>query len=609
MSSGKVLTPPPIPGMTPSLHRLAVAGETHADDGLPRKFAKYTLLRKLATGGMAELFLALQKSVAGFEKLIVIKRVLPQMVEDRSFIDMLLQEARIAATLSHPNIVQIYDVGEAEGSFYIAMEHIHGEDIRSVIRQMRAKDYPEFPVEHALAIALGVCAGLNYAHEKKDLDGHPLGIVHRDISPQNVLMTFSGDIKIVDFGIAKSDTKMITETKSGRLKGKVPYMSPEQARGEKIDGRSDIFSAGVMLFELTTGRRLFKGQSEFETLKLICDRDYPLPSSVRSGYPPALESIVMKALAKDPTERYQTARQMQNALEEFIREERVAVSSSALQQFMQSLFEDKLASQQDELNVGRQAVTELERVESMRPPPVAVQPGSTLSMPAAARTVTGVRKYQAKTPLVLLGGAALVLGIGVGVFSLVGRKKIDTVAAQVVLGSVTIESDPEGAEVVVDGTLRADKTPVTVRDLPLDRKIDITIRKEGFAPERQTVELSAERPTLAIRSSLREIPVIGPSAIAATALTNVPVDRPHSSHGKKPLVHTDDKRTGRLNVDRAGGWCNVAIDGAGRGATPIAGIELSAGTHKVTCTTADGKAESATVTVPADGTARYKFSF
>src|SRR5579859_7783437 len=213
-------------------------------EGLPRQLGKYTLLRVLATGGMAELFLAIQRSVAGFEKLIVIKRILPSMNHDKAFIDMLLHEARIAATLSHANIVQIFDVGQIDGTYYIAMEHVHGEDLRSIVRQMRKKNVTEFPLEHAIGIMAGVCGGLAYAHEKPDLDGSSLNIVHRDISPQNVVVTFSGDVKIVDFGIAKSDTKMSTETRSGKLKGKVPYMSPEQARGEDIDSRSDIFAVG-----------------------------------------------------------------------------------------------------------------------------------------------------------------------------------------------------------------------------------------------------------------------------------------------------------------------------------------------------------------------------
>ncbi|HEX3345183.1 MAG TPA: serine/threonine-protein kinase, partial [Polyangiaceae bacterium] len=322
-------------------------GVDAGDAGLPCRFGKYTLIRKLATGGMAELFLAIQKSMAGFEKLLVIKRILPAMNKDRAFIDMLLHEARVAATLSHPNIVQVFDVGEVDGAYYIAMEHVHGEDLRSIVKQMKKKDVVEFPLEHALSIVLGMCAGLAYSHEKRDLDGTALNIVHRDVSPQNVVVTFTGDVKVVDFGIAKSDARLEEHSKNGNLKGKVPYMSPEQARGEPIDWRSDVFAAGVILFELTTGKRLFKGTSEYDTLKLICEREYPLPSQARLGYPRELEVVVMRALAKDREQRWQSAREMQAAIEEFVRKERLAVSTIALSKFMQGLFEDKLASQKE----------------------------------------------------------------------------------------------------------------------------------------------------------------------------------------------------------------------------------------------------------------------
>ena len=236
------LLPPP-PGNESSL-----AGHDPLMEGLPQRFGKYTLIRKLAEGGMAELFLAIRRSIAGFEKLIVIKRILPAMNRDRAFIDMLLHEARVAATLSHTNIVQIFDVGQVDGTYFIAMEHVHGEDLRQVVRQMRRKGLVDFPIEHAISIVLGLSAGLAYAHDKRDLDGTPLNIIHRDISPQNTVVSFTGDVKIVDFGIAKSDTKLKDDTKSGRLKGKVPYMSPEQARGKTLDHRSDVFAVGVILF-------------------------------------------------------------------------------------------------------------------------------------------------------------------------------------------------------------------------------------------------------------------------------------------------------------------------------------------------------------------------
>jgi serine/threonine-protein kinase len=329
-----------------------------SNEPLPRKLGKYTLVRKLASGGMADVFLAIQRSVGGFEKLVVVKRILRSLEHDYAYVDMLLHEARVAATLSHPNIVQVFDVVSVDGEYFIAMEHVHGEDLRTVVRQMKSRHLPEFPLEHALSVVLGVCAGLAYAHEKRDLDGRALHIVHRDVSPQNVVVTFSGGVKLVDFGIAKSDVSGAEETTDndsdiGRLKGKIPYMSPEQARGEGVDWRSDIFSAGVMLFELTTGRRLFKGPSELETLKLISDGPYPLPSEVHPGYPPALEGIVTRALARDRSERWQSAREMQAALEEFVRLERLPASPVTLSGLMRALFEDKLQEHAEALQEGK----------------------------------------------------------------------------------------------------------------------------------------------------------------------------------------------------------------------------------------------------------------
>jgi serine/threonine protein kinase len=366
------------------------------------RLGKYTLVRQLATGGMAELFVALQKGVFGFEKLVVIKRLLPALTGDRALVEMLLHEARIAATLSHPNIVQIFDVGVADDTYFIAMEHVHGEDLRSIVRQMKAQGVLEFPIEHAISVVLGVCAGLAYAHEKRGLDGSPLNIVHRDISPQNVIVAYAGEVKVVDFGIAQSDAMSEGDTKSGRLKGKIPYMSPEQARGDAIDLRSDIFAAGVMLFELTTGRRLFKGTNEYATLELICERPYPRPSEVRADYPPELEVIVMRALAKDRTERWQSARDMQSALEDFVRRERVPVSPITLSKFMHSLFAEKIESQRAELAPGN-PTADVIAVE----PDAAAQNGrgSSIGPTATPRAVTEVG-VQSRGVLVL-GLAAL----------------------------------------------------------------------------------------------------------------------------------------------------------------------------------------------------------
>jgi serine/threonine-protein kinase len=261
------------------------------------------------------------------------------------------------------------------------MEHVHGADIRAIVRQMKKKEVLAFPIEHALGIVMGAAAGLAHAHERRGRDGESLGIIHRDVSPQNIMVTFHGDVKVIDFGIARSDKFTFDEeTKTGKLKGKVPYMSPEQCRAELLDARSDVFSLGTVLFELTTGKRLFKGQSDFETLKLICDREYPSPVDVNPDYPPALSTIVMRALAKDREQRYPSARALLADLETFAREQKLGVSRLTLEAFMRDLFAEQLASEEanglevppdapSESELEMSAVQRISRVIAPPPPP------------------------------------------------------------------------------------------------------------------------------------------------------------------------------------------------------------------------------------------------
>lgn len=472
---------------------------------LPRAFGKYTLLRELASGGMAKVYLALQRAVAGFEKLVVVKRILPELARDPNFVEMLLAEARTAATLNHPNVVQTFDVGEHEGTYFIAMEYINGEDVRSIVRGMKHKNVSEFPLEHTLTIINGMCAGLAYAHEKRGIDGVPLNIVHRDVSPQNVLITFSGDVKIVDFGIAKSTAAVAAEkTTAGQLKGKVPYMSPEQARGEDIDHRSDIFALGIMLFELTTGRRLFKAKSDYETLRLICDRDYPRPSSVRPDYPPALEAVVMKALEKDLTKRYQSARDMQADIEAFIREERIAASTVSLSTWMNYLFEEKIAQQKTVL----QDVKQLADVIATQQLELSSDWMKETSITMGAATITGadltgfheLKKRQTRL-FVGLGALLLAVGGGAAFFAMKAKKEQATVVAppppapepEVKRGKLTVTSEPGDAYVRVAGELQGQKTPVSADKLPLDIALEVKISKEGFEDVEEKVTFSADK--------------------------------------------------------------------------------------------------------------------
>jgi eukaryotic-like serine/threonine-protein kinase len=299
----------------------------------------------MATGGMAEIWLARVRGIEGFQKLVTVKKILPHLARDPEFLRMFIDEARIAATLQHPNVVQVYDIGESAGQYFFAMEYIHGQDLSRILRRaMKGRD--RVPLEHALTIGMGMCAGLHYAHEKVGFDGHPLKLVHRDVSPQNVMVGFDGGgVKVLDFGVAKAAARSGV-TRDGMLKGKTPYMSPEQCLATELDRRSDIFSMSILLWELTTTRRLFREDGEYATLKAITETDAPPPSSVFPEYPPALERIVMKGLARDPAERWQTAEELQLALEDCARKLELAPSPVALGHYLRGQFRTELDAEQ-----------------------------------------------------------------------------------------------------------------------------------------------------------------------------------------------------------------------------------------------------------------------
>ncbi len=304
----------------------------------PQRLGRYQLLRKIAVGGMAEIYLARVTGAAGFEKNVVVKRILPQLAQSDEFYQMFLDEARIAATLQHPNVVQIYDAQNVGGEHFIAMEYLDGADLLT-IRRVLAERRQGLPVQHSVFVVSGVASGLHYAHERRGLDGSPLEIVHRDVTPQNIILTREGGIKLVDFGIAKA-TNRLTTTGFGTLKGKLAYMSPEQCRSEGVDRRSDIYSLGIILFELTTGKRLYRGMSEYEVLKQVIETDVPAPSSLLPGYPADLEEVVLRALARDRDQRYPTALAFHQDLERFARSRGVVGSSLALAEFLSPLLEE-----------------------------------------------------------------------------------------------------------------------------------------------------------------------------------------------------------------------------------------------------------------------------
>jgi serine/threonine protein kinase len=300
------------------------------------KLGRYELLRQIAVGGMAELYLARTQGIEGFEKLVVLKRILPQYAGHASFVDMFLHEARLAATLHHANIAQVYDIGEDEGDYFFAMEYVHGEDLDRIAAVADEQGVP-MSMDAALTLVSGLCAGLHYAHERTGADGKPMNIVHRDVSPSNVVVSYDGAVKLVDFGIAWAASR--PGTTDGGLKGKIAFMSPEQCRGKAtLDRRSDLYSVGTLLYELTTGKAPFTGETEYQVLHQIVNDDAPSPKTIVPDYPEKLERIVLRALAREPEQRYATALALQADLEDFAHEAHLRISPLVLARLMGTLF-------------------------------------------------------------------------------------------------------------------------------------------------------------------------------------------------------------------------------------------------------------------------------
>lgn len=321
-------------------------------------FGKYLLLDRIAVGGMAEVFLAKSFGIEGFEKIIAIKRILPTMAEDDDFIEMFIDEAKIAGHLNHANIVPIYELGKIGDSHYIAMEYVWGKDLLQIMNRFRKmrKRMPPAMVAH---IAGRMCEALEYAHTKRDRRGNPLNLIHRDISPQNILVSYDGAVKVIDFGIAKAASRT-TKTQAGVLKGKFGYMSPEQVRGLPIDHRSDIFAVGTCMYEMLTADRLFTGESDFSTLEKVRHAQVAPPSQVVAGVPKLFDDILMRALAREPADRWQSAGELHEALQEFLVTQRPPFTSGKLSAWMSSAFQKELDAEKDKLDsyahVGRPSV-------------------------------------------------------------------------------------------------------------------------------------------------------------------------------------------------------------------------------------------------------------
>jgi serine/threonine-protein kinase len=301
---------------------------------------KYKVTERIDAGGMAEVFRGVSESVQGFKKSVAIKRILPNLTRKPKFVQMFLDEAKLSLHLQHANIVQVFDIGVADNTYFIVMEYIDGGNLRTLLDSLRRQGR-RMKIEHTIFIMMQVCGGLGYAHDMHDPEsGRPLGIVHRDISPPNILISRQGEVKLVDFGLAKAASQ-VENTEPGVVKGKFSYLSPEAAEGKDVDHRSDIFAVGIVLFELLAGRRLFYGDTDYDTVQLVRQARIPSLKSLNPEVETQLEEIVRKALARDVVDRYQHAADLQDALAQYLFSRGMKVTSRDIAQLVQQCLKEK----------------------------------------------------------------------------------------------------------------------------------------------------------------------------------------------------------------------------------------------------------------------------
>ncbi|HYH97124.1 serine/threonine protein kinase [Hyalangium sp.] len=565
---------------------------------------KYELISRLAVGGMAEVFLASATGPMGFEKRMVLKRILPHLAEDPAFVEMFLREAKLVAQLNHPNIVQIFDFGEADGSYFLTMEYIDGPNLRVLRKKARALGMPLPPALCARLVA-SACEGLAFAHDFQDPDtGKPLGLIHRDISTDNILVSRQGAVKVVDFGIAKTADQS-HKTQNGVLKGKVPYMSPEQIRARPLDRRVDVYSLGVVLYELLTGRKPFNSPTDASLMQAILFE--PLPPAVmhRPDLPEALQHILERALAKDREHRYPDCRAFQLELEDFILSTGKSVGAYQLSQLVTQLVasgdtaaspakgtgesQATAASRTPASSAGSRAPKSSSRTVELKTPRPQPTADDTLPMKPAERKVSDpvppqpveaasqevqTQSTHSKPPLMwiaALGGAALLIAGG---------------------GYLAGASTGQEAPVVKDS--REPPAP-SITLAPHETPMPPSIEPIVEPPTQLTHETKAEQAPPTER-------IVDRKSSAPTS--RAPVARAHRESKQAATA-----RTGTLHLV-VRGWADIWVDGKKKGRVPpINELELPPGRHELKLVNPALKPYRALVTITAGETLEHRVVF
>ena len=533
----------------------------------------YTLLAKLATGGMAEIWLARQVGLRGFERLVVVKRIIESLSQDEAFVEMFLDEARIVVQLTHPNIVQVFDLGEHAGAYYIAMEYLAGENLVTVARTA-AKAGTPVDAKASVKIAIAALEGLSHAHNRAGIDGKPLNVVHRDVSPHNIVLTWDGQVKLVDFGIARA-TNRATQTQGQQLKGKFAYMAPEQAQGDsELDARVDVFAMGVVLWEMVTHRRLFNFDDQIRILKaLISDEPIETPHHRSPEVPIALSNIIMKSLEKDLTRRFQNAHEFKAALEGWLQSVGGGPTTAELGQLMNTLFKTRIAERKELIeNAARGDLSNSKVGEVMKPPTDRSMPGGTpLGLDGSGNLRLAIAAAGTLL-LVLMAGAVSWKVLSQGrpanevpetTVEIVDAPPEPRVLPSVVekSSSIAVETEPAGAHVTVDGK-PAGTAPLTVGEVVAGVYV-VEASLAGYSSVKRSVTVSGEGDRLMVVLTLPQ---------------------------KREKIAEAPKGKLTLSTDP---WTHVSLNGKLLGDTPLIEVSLPSGRHRLQLTNEQAKIDVA----------------
>jgi serine/threonine-protein kinase len=575
----------------------------------PYRFGKYTLLAKLAQGGMGEIFAALLNGEAGFEKLVVIKRILPHLAEDPRFVSMFLTEARVTASLTHPNICQVFELGQIDGEYYLAMEYLEGVSLSRLIRQNVGRGLD-------LRIAAGIVAqtleGLQFAHCFRQPGRGMVGIIHRDMSPSNVFVTSAGHVKVLDFGVAKVSHHSIT-TATG-LKGKYPYMSPEQIRGVEIDGRADLFSVGVLLFEAVTGRSLFNRGSDFETLFAVVEGPRPAASQSRADVPYGLDDVIDRALRVAREERYASAREMSEALAREMAPLGGLATSRELADLVRRDCADDLEDERDRIHHASSYLKSMAEVGQAPPEFMNRRPRAVVAVPASAETMlspaqsgstSGAPSGPPTMPPLLSPGSSGSMAGSIDLDAPAMRSRRNMVAVLLVGAAVLAGA----AGWWLRGSAHG---PVAARESGGAPTLAVPGQTGAVAPAPTTTPLPEPAPLEAVRE--RAVPIVParPANIEATGSADADSRRASlkrerarkSTRRDRALAERD---TGFFSVD-ALPYATIYIDGEPAGITPLLRVPLRPGKHAVRAVSENGVEDRFTITVRAGETVNRRLN-